>query len=247
MNLLPFIPGYTDSIYNNGRQPALVVLVAFLITFICVRGYTRIARVKGWRSTHFGGVHTHHLVFGIFMVLLAGVLQFALLPADDWVILLLAAMFGSGAALILDEFALVFYLKDVYWEKEGRKSIDAVVIASIFCLLFLLHTAPFGSSDDSFHIILTDFQLLNAAFVIIAALKGKLFMASLGVFIPTLALIGAIRLAEPDSLYAHQMYRSRDRKKLKKARRRYKNYARTWHPRKERLWDILGGKIKQAA
>jgi hypothetical protein len=51
---------------------------------------------------------------------------------------LLAVLFGIGAALVLDEFALLLRLADVYWEPEGRESIDAVVLAGGLCLWYLL-------------------------------------------------------------------------------------------------------------
>lgn len=242
MNLFPFIPLYTHHIYDGGRQTAFVVLVSFLITFLCARGYTRLARTHGWGSASFGGVHAHHLVFGVVMVLLAGAMQFAFLPMDDgpWQ-LVLAALFGSGAALVLDEFALLFHLQDVYWEHEGRKSIDAIVIATLLGVLFLLHTTPFGSTSDMTGVALTVTGAVNLVFVLVAAMKGKIFFAVFGVFVPLLALIGALHLAEPDSIWAHRWYKP-DGKKMRRAKARYQQYEAFWRPRKERLWDILGGK-----
>ena len=109
MNLFEFIPGYTSAIYDTGRQGALVMLVAFIVTFILTRGYTRIARVTGWGSASVGGVHTHHLVFGLVIAFIGGAAQFAFVPeTNSWANILFAAMFGVGAALVLDEFALYF-------------------------------------------------------------------------------------------------------------------------------------------
>lgn len=242
MNLFPFVPFYTHHIYDSGRQTAFVMLLSFLITFVCARGYTRIARVRGWGSASFGGVHTHHLVFGLVMALVAGAMQFAFLPLDDgpWQ-LLLAALFGSGAALVLDEFALLFHLQDVYWEHEGRKSIDAIVIATLLGVLFLLHTTPFGSTSDMTGAALTITGVVNFVFVFLAAMKGKLFLAVFGVFVPLIALVGSVRLAEPDSLWARRWYRPGGRK-IQRSTARYRKYEQAWRPRKERLWDFLGGK-----
>ena len=39
-----------------------------------------------------------------------------------------AVVFGLGAALVLDEFALILNLADVYWAPQGRESIDAVIL-----------------------------------------------------------------------------------------------------------------------
>lgn len=216
------------------------MLIAFLIAFVCARGYTRMARIHGWGSASFGGVHTHHLVFGIVLALGAGGIQFAVSPDGVWM-LVFAAMFGVGTALILDEFALLFYLKDVYWDHEGRKSIDAVVIATILGVLFLLHTTPFGTVDTtekSTLALVTTAQIINMIFVLIAALKGKLTIAIVGVFIPLAAWIGALRLAEPSSIWARG-YRG---KQKQRAHKRYAEYERVWRPRKNALLDFIGGK-----
>jgi hypothetical protein len=78
------------------------------------------------------GLHIHHLVPGMLLVLISGYLSLVLTfhaPAP-----ILAIAFGIGAALVLDEFALWFRLADVYWEPEGRESIDAVMLAGGVCL-----------------------------------------------------------------------------------------------------------------
>jgi lysyl-tRNA synthetase class 2 len=241
VNLFRFIPGYETAIYDPGREPALVMLVSFLITFALTRASTRIARVRGWGSTHVGVVHMHHLVVGLVLALGAGALQFALLPDEGFFQLLLAAAFGSGAALVLDEFALVFHLQEVYWEREGRKSVDAVVIAIALGAVFLLHTAPLGTggADDS-RLALTIAIGLNLGMVLVAALKGKLFPATFGVFIPLVAIVGAIRLAEPGSIWSHRRY-GPDSKKQRRTEERYAKYEARWRPRKERVWDVIGG------
>lgn len=243
MNLLPSIDIYTQAIFETGRQPAFVMMLAFLVTFAITRAYTRIARHTGWGSASFGGVHTHHMVFGLVMALVAAALQFAFMPAlDSGYNLLLALIFGSGAALVLDEFALIFHLKDVYWEKEGRKSVDAVVIGLLLGVLFLLHVAPFASAFENatgYLIFLT--LIINLFFVIVAALKGKFTLATFGVFIPFIAEIGALRLAEPDSIWARKFYVTKQ-KKQRRSVKRYARYEARWRPRKEWFWDLIGGK-----
>lgn len=242
MNLFQFIPGYEALIYDTGREPAFVMLVAFIITYILTRGYTRIARKTGWGSANFGGVHTHHMVFGLVMAFVAGALVFGFVPdTSGSFFLLLAALFGVGAALVLDEFALIFHLQDVYWEKEGRKSVDATVLGLLFACLFLLHATPFGTTGQDSGWLIFTLIVMYLPFVIIAALKGKLFMAIFGVFSPILAIIGAIRLAEPDSIWAHKFYKPKG-KKITRSKKRYAAYEVKWRPRKEKLWDILGGK-----
>jgi hypothetical protein len=134
---------YDEHVVDAGRQPELLVLVAFLVTFVVVRIIThairRGARVPGVRDRSVGGRHLHHLVFGIIALLVAG---YCAIAFDDPWRSLLAVVYGIGAALTLDEFALWLDLEDVYWTPEGRLSIDAVVVfASLAGIIALL--APF--------------------------------------------------------------------------------------------------------
>lgn len=241
MNLFRFVPGYESGIYETGREPALVMMVAFLITYVLTRGYTRIARVRGWGSANVGGVHMHHLIVGLVLAFGAGAAQFAYTPEEGFLELLLAAAFGTGAALVLDEFALVFHLNDVYWEEEGRKSVDAVVLGVIFGAIFLLHAAPLGQDTDGPRWFLTVLLTIHLGFVLVCALKGKLYLATFGVFVTWLAWIGAFRLAEPDSIWARHRYPPGS-KKRRRSEERYARYEARWRPRKERAWDIIGGK-----
>jgi hypothetical protein len=78
-----------------------------------------------------GGTHVHHLVWGILLLLAVGYLWLVQPPAGGdtaWFGRLTALLYGAGAALTLDEFALWLMLRDVYWEREGRASIDAVTL-----------------------------------------------------------------------------------------------------------------------
>ncbi len=240
MSIVPLLSGYTHHAGSAGQASA-VLLLAFLVTFACARAYTRLARLRGWQSAHIAGVHTHHLVFGVVIAFLAGSVEFALPPQNGTMRLLLASLFGCGAALTLDEFALAVHLQDVYWEQEGRKSVDAVVIAALLFLLLALHTSPLGRAANLPPATLILVELLNLVFALVAALKGKIFVAVFGVFIPALAAIGALRLAEPSSIWARDIYGTKSAK-FKLAVKRYEAYDRVWQPRKERLWDIVGGK-----
>ena len=95
------------------------------------------AQVKWWPgNVEVGGTHIHHLVWGIVLMLVAGFIS--LMPIDSPWREIMAALFGVGAGLTLDEFALWLRLEDVYWAEEGRQSIDAVVIAATFGGLVLL-------------------------------------------------------------------------------------------------------------
>ena len=121
---------YHESIVARQKEPAFLLTLAFLLTFAVVRLITHGIK-NGWlpflHNVDAGGLHVHHMVFGILLVLLAGYLSLVL--GDRRPTRVLAIEFGIGAALVLDEFALWLRLADVYWEPEGRESIDAVVIA----------------------------------------------------------------------------------------------------------------------
>jgi hypothetical protein len=130
---------YRVHVIDAGKQPQLLLLVAFLITFLAVRLITHAIRdgrhVRLLHNVNRRGVHIHHLVPGILLLLVTGYLFAALDPRHRDV---LAMFFGIGAALTLDEFALWLDLRDVYWEHEGRRSIDAVVVFAAFAGIVLV-------------------------------------------------------------------------------------------------------------
>lgn len=132
---------YTRDIIDTGKQVHFVILLSFLIAFIIVRVIThRIRRSSGSHIHNISarGVHIHHLVWGILLLLVTGYVAIAFDPARGHK--LLAILYGIGTALTLDEFALWLDLRDVYWAKEGRTSIDAVVITTVILTMAVLGT-----------------------------------------------------------------------------------------------------------
>ena len=89
-------------------------------------------------------MHIHHVVFGVVLTLLGGVAGLIMSDISAGWYAFYAAVFGIGAALMLDEFALILHLRDVYWEEEGRASVDAVFIAIAVTGLLLLGLRPLG-------------------------------------------------------------------------------------------------------
>src|SRR5262249_2656665 len=111
-------------------------------------------------------------------------------------------VFGVGAAFILDEFALVFYRRDVYWSNEGRDSVDAAILAVLICALLLVVSEPFGLSDPlTAHLGRTIAVpvVINAVFAGITFLKGKPFNGIAAIALPPFGWIGTARLAKPGS------------------------------------------------
>ena len=122
---------YTFHFRNERRERLFLASVGFLVTFGVVRGITHLIRagVGPFHNVTSGGLHIHHLVWGILLLLLVGyVWLLEIGVGSSWVASLSAVAFGIGAALALDEFALWLNLRDVYWEQQGRQSIDAVLI-----------------------------------------------------------------------------------------------------------------------
>lgn len=221
--------------FSEDRLPALFVVAAFLITFVLTRVYTRLARTRGWGSGHAGDIHVHHLVVGIIFILVSGWAALALDPGWPWVEVL-GVFFGIGAALTLDEFALWLYLKDVYWMEEGRASIDAVILAFLLGTVVALGITPVGIDESAGADIIAVSVTLAVIASVISILKGKFYMGIIGLFIPVLAYIAAIRLARPRSIWARRRYSGNEKKMAKALARDVKRQA-----RKTRIRDFLGG------
>lgn len=125
-----------DRLSDRPRRRLFVASVSFLLTFAGVRAVVY-AVLHNIPPFHFiiqpGGRHIHHLVFGILILLAVGygwLCEFGS-GTDGSSILasrLTSVLYGVGAALTLDEFALWLNLKDVYWSAEGRSSFDAIML-----------------------------------------------------------------------------------------------------------------------
>ncbi len=116
---------------SEARERLFLASVAFLVTFGIVRVITYAIRagVGPLHNVTTGGLHIHHLVWGILILLVVGyVWLIEKAVGSSWVASVTAIAYGVGAALTLDEFALWLNLKDVYWESAGRQSIDAIII-----------------------------------------------------------------------------------------------------------------------
>ena len=141
-----------ESSLGEARASIAAFTVGLLVTFLAVRINTRLIRAKvSWWFHDIesgGGVHVHHMVIGVVLMVTAGLVDMALLPTGLWQ-QLAAFAFGAGVALTLDEFALILRLQDVYWTQEGRLSVDAVIVAACAGLLFVLGYKPFIDSGDT--------------------------------------------------------------------------------------------------
>lgn len=210
MNVFGWIPGYTEGIYEQGKEPMLLLFIAFLVTFALTRLYTRLARVHGWGSASPGGVHMHHMVPGVILMAVCGALGFSTLYQNGVVADILAIGFGVGTALTLDEFAMIFHVRDVYWTEEGRTSIDAMLMGTALAGLLLVGFAPLDIDSES---AASQSQAgyfsalsVNAALAGITFLKKKPLFGVVALLIPLVGFFSSIRLAKPGSPWARWFY-----------------------------------------
>ena len=241
---------WNDQLVAHDRQALFLVLVGFLGSFAFIRLSARLGRsprVPWWPGSVVtdGGVHLHHLVWGICLMLAGGAAGFALFDSSPW-LEVCACLFGIGAGLTIDEFALWVYLDDVYWAKEGRSSIDAAVIAAGAMLVVLLGARPFEIATGSAAEVIAG--TIAAAIVLALAamcfIKQRVLHGAVGLFFFPIAAYGAARIGKPGSPWAKRFYGKRNPAKQAKAEERFRPERRTEHL-KERFRDAVGGKTKE--
>jgi hypothetical protein len=238
---------FWNKLVEHDEQGLFLVLAGFILSFAFIRMSTRIMRsprISWWPGSVVsdGGVHLHHLVFGIVAMMIGGVLGFAALGHSPYAEIC-AFVFGVGAGLTIDEFALWVYLDDVYWAEEGRSSIDATVIAAAGMLLLLLGFSPF--SFDTSSVEQTIGSILGAVIVfgLVAACfaKQRVMHGTVGFFVFPIAIYGAVRIGKPGSPWGRRRYGGRRPKKQAKAEERFPPDRRT-ERFKNAFRDIVGGK-----
>src|SRR5215211_2805369 len=188
MNLDDFF----SSASEPGRESGFLVLLAFLISFLFIRTSARLMRsphVPWWPgSVQARGVHIHHLVWGIWLVLVSGFAAFVSdLYSPWWQITSIA--FGIGAGLTLDEFALWLYLRDVYWSTEGRDSIDAVIVVALAAGLVAVGVHPFDLDQTQAAAGTTAAVVAVTALAAITFAKGRILIGVISIFVPVVGLV----------------------------------------------------------
>ena len=248
---------FRENILDTGRLPLFCFFAAFVLTFAFIRFSVRMIRAEvSWWPGNItpGGLHIHHVVFGTVAMVAGGVAGLAV-PVEPVVWrAICAAFFGLGTALVLDEFALILHLDDVYWAEEGRLSVDAVAIATGISGLLLLGGVPLlddltpfeGESALAFGLSVGAVIVIDLGLAAITLLKGKLWTGLLGLFVPLLLTIGAIRLARPTSVWARRWYHAREGRPgrpdmLARAQRREERYRDPVQRLKVALQDAVAG------
>lgn len=221
-----------------GGAAAFLVLAALVVSFLAIRTSARLTRSVSWwpGGVESGGVHLHHLVWGICLMMLSGFLAFAV-PLDPPWWHIVAILFGVGAGFTLDEFALWVYLDDVYWSPEGRASFDAVVVAVVIAALVVLGTKPFGLDDPASVLATIGTVAVALGLSIVCFLKGRIMLGVLGLFIPIFSLVGALRLGMPRSPWAKRLY---SQHRLARAEARFPPDRRSLRLQR-RIGDLVAG------
>jgi hypothetical protein len=216
---------FEHDIIGRGRLPLLCCLIAFILTFFVTRTSVRLIRRRAstgrpprwWepRNIHIGSKHVHHVVVGVVMVMISGITLVALsVNGTEPEFTAIAIVFGIGAALVLDEYALILHVSDVYWEEDGRTSVDAVFAAvAVGGLLVLgLHPLMFFISlwQDTTHstvlrAAVVFAMVLTLPLAVLVVLKGKVWTGLIGMFVVHAKLWLQYAIAGTPRLPSHRL------------------------------------------
>lgn len=228
------------------KLPLMLCFLAFVLTFAVTRTITRLIRdgrgpFKDQVTAT--GTHVHHAVPGLIALIVGAFVSVAtqglLWPA------VAAVLIGVGVSLVLDEFALILHLSDVYWTAEGRISVDLVSLAAACLGLALVGFSPIGVDDVggtelAVRIGGVAILLVHLLVIVTCVVKGKYSLALIGLFVPLIALCGALRLARPSSAWSRHLY---DERREARATRRAAEFDRRWEPWLRRWQNLVGGRI----
>jgi hypothetical protein len=196
---------YERHIQLPGKELHFLILIAFVCSFGFIRTSAHLirAQVSWWPGNveTKGGTHVHHLVWGILLLLATGYLGIATDVGSPW-LELVAIGFGIGMGLTLDEFALWLNLEDVYWQQKGRQSIDAVVVTTALLVIALLGLQFWIDVYDAVLVLLgldrgnewlaIPVQTIGVVLAIVCFRRGRRLIGIVGLFVPLVALIGAL-------------------------------------------------------
>ncbi len=236
-------------IIGADKLPLMVCFVAFVLTFLATRAITRSIRAgRGpfWDQVTSSGMHVHHAIPGLILLIVGAFVSVGAPGPGPWPILA-AVLVGVGVSLVLDEFALLLHLDDVYWSNEGRVSVDMVSLTAACLGLVLVGVSPIGvdqvgGSEMALRLTGAAFVLLHFTLVLISVFKGKYRMALFGLFLTPVALVGAIRLARPKSTWARRRY---DEAETARAITRTADFDRRFRPAQQYWEDTVGGTPSQ--
>jgi hypothetical protein len=237
------ISWFERSVIDAGRLPLFLCFVAFVVTFVATRSITRMIRAgRGpfGDNVSSSGLHIHHAVPGVILLITGAFLAVGAGDEAGWAEIA-GVMVGIGTSLVLDEFALILRLEDVYWAEEGRVSVEMVALAAGCLGLILIGSDPFRIEGAAGTAILAGtvfFTGVHLVLVVVVVTKGKFRLALFGTFIPLLSVFGATRLARPSSRWATRFY---DDDKIKRAEARAAQFDDRYQPAIRRASNVVAG------
>jgi hypothetical protein len=196
---------YQHHIEAPGKETHFLILAAFVCSFGFIRTSAHMirAQVSWWPGNvqTKGGTHIHHLVWGILLLLVMGYVGIATAIPSPW-FELVAIAFGIGMGLTMDEFALWLNLEDVYWSEKGRESVDAAVVTVVLLVIALLGLQFWIDVYDAALVlcgldrgnawIAIPVQIVGVALAVVCFRKGRKLTGVVGLFVPLVALVGAV-------------------------------------------------------
>jgi hypothetical protein len=229
-----------------GKLPLMLCFLAFVVTFTVTRSITRMIRDGRGpfrNQVTNSGVHIHHSVPGIILLIIGAFTAVGGPESLGWRCFAAVAV-GIGTSLVLDEFALILHLQDVYWSGEGQLSVEAVSLTAACLGLALAGFSPFGIQDIgnielTWRLTATGVLVMDGVLSVICVLKGKYRTALFGLFLPLAGMVGAVRLARPASIWARHSYRG---ERLERATRRAADFDRRWAPLQSDWENFVGGR-----
>jgi hypothetical protein len=232
-----------------GKLPLMLCFLAFVVTFVVTRTITRMIRDgRGpFRNrVTASGTHIHHSVPGIILLIIGAFTAVGGPDSLGWRSFAAVAV-GIGTSLVLDEFALILHLQDVYWSGEGQLSVEAVSLTAACLGLALAGFSPFGITDIgnielTLRLTASGIFIVDGVLAFICVLKGKYRTALFGLFLPPVGVVGALRLARPSSTWARHRYGG---ERLERATRRAADFDKRWTPLQTDWENFIGGKPSQ--
>lgn len=236
---------WQQEVIDGQKLPLMLCFLAFVVTFAVTRTITRMIRA-GRGPFHdqvsSGGTHVHHAVPGLILLVVGAFL--AVGSPDEGVWRPLAGVLvGVGVSLVLDEFALILHLEDVYWSGEGRLSVNVVSLTAACLGLSLVGLSPIGADhlqDGALvaRVGVSAALLVHGGMVLTTLLKRKYRTALFGLFLPPVAIVGAIRIARPGSWWDRRFYGP---ERQARATRRAAAFDARWTPLIRRWDNLVGG------
>lgn len=238
---------WQQDVVDSGKWPLMLCFVSFVLTFLLTRLITRLIRAG---HGPFGdvvtasGTHIHHVVPGLILLVIGSFVAVGSATAGIGVWFGIAAvMIGAGVSLVLDEFALILHLQDVYWSNEGRLSVNLVSLTAAYLGFALTGLSPIGVDNVGdgelvFRLGAVAAIALHGSLVLACVLKGKYRLSVLALPLPVVAVTGAVRLARPGSVWARRGYSPA---RAVRARERARRFDDRWRPAIDRWDSLLGG------